>query len=62
MVPGLGLIQRVDTNIANADVRPYLKYFTYVLDYILSKWLYFLQKTIKQMIYNEGWLWVICIC
>ncbi len=61
MVPGLGLIQRVDTNIANADVRPYLKYF-YVLDYILSKWLYFLQKTIKQMIYNEGWLWVICIC
>ncbi len=54
MVPGLGLIQRVDTNIANADVRPYLKYFPYVLDYILSKWLYFLQKTIKQMIYNEG--------
>lgn len=61
MDPGLGLIQRDDTNIVNAYVRPYLKYFPYVLGYIASKWLYFLQKTIKRMISNEGWLCVIYI-
>ncbi len=44
MDPGLGLIQWVDTNIVNAYVRPYLKYFPYVLGYILSKWLYFFAK------------------
>lgn len=37
MDPGLGFIQSVETNIVNAYIRPYLKYFPYVLGYIAIK-------------------------